>query len=88
MIYRTALMAALALALGTTGIPAQAAEGADTPASAAPKPTADTKDPGKTATEAVTNPSVPATKGVDGSRVSPDGHGAGGQPTSGSAPVR
>lgn len=89
MIHRTATMAALALALWTTSIPAQAAEDAGTSASAAPKPAADTRDPGKTATEAVTSPSaVPAAKDADGPKVSPDGHGAGRQPTPGSTPVR
>ena len=91
MIYRTTATAALALALAlwTTGIPAHAAEDTGTPASAAPKPAADTKDPGKTATEAVTNPSmVPAAKDTNGPRGSPDGRGAGGQPSPGSTPVR
>ena len=89
MIHRMTTTTALVLALGVMCIPAHAAGNTDTPASAAPKPAADTKDPGKTATEAVTNPSaVPAADGADGTRVTPDGRGAVGQPTRGSAPAR
>jgi len=82
-------LAALFITLCAVGAPAQAVETADTPASAAPKPSADTKDPGKTATDAVTNPVVvPPAKGVDGSTVPPDSSGTGGQPTPGSTPSR
>ncbi|MGH1588117.1 hypothetical protein ACRBEV_06815 [Methylobacterium phyllosphaerae] len=65
---------ALLLALATvTGLPAAAGAqeqngtGPTPRAETAPKPAADTKDPGKTATEAVTHPSaVPPTEGEVG----------------------
>jgi hypothetical protein len=89
MIRRPIATAVLAVVLCGAGVPAQAAEGSDTPASAAPKPAADTKDPGKTATEAVTNPSVaPAAKGPNGIGVSPDGGSSKGHPTPSSSPAR
>lgn len=64
---------ALLLAAATVaGLPAAAwaqdRTGAAPKAETAPKPAADTKDPGKTATEAVTNPAtVPPTEGTVGS---------------------
>ena len=89
MPHRLTALAALVIAFCAVGAPAQAVESTDTPASAAPKPSADTKDPGKTATDAVTNPVVvPPAKGVDGSAVPPDGSGTSGQPIPGSTPSR
>ncbi|WP_342109203.1 hypothetical protein [Methylobacterium sp. SI9] len=51
-----------------TGVEPKAVIKTDTPAETAGKPAADTRDPGKTATEAVTNPAaVPPTEGAVGS---------------------
>lgn len=63
---------ALLIAAGTlTGLSAAHAQdrtGADPKAETATRPAADTRDPGKTATEAVTNPAaVPPTEGAVGS---------------------
>lgn len=77
---------ALLLAAATViGVPAtvaaqdRASPGQAPPAETAGKPAADTQDPGKTATEAVTHPSaVPPTEGAVGT---------GKPPTSGEAPA-
>ncbi|MEE7451242.1 hypothetical protein MRF4_27620 [Methylobacterium radiotolerans] len=63
------LLAAATMAALPAAAWAQDRSGAGTtaPAETAPKPAADTKDPGKTATEAVTHPSaVPPTEGEVG----------------------
>ncbi|MCJ2072538.1 hypothetical protein MKK75_27735 [Methylobacterium sp. J-030] len=66
------ILALLVAAATVTGLPAAARAqdrtGAAPKAETAGKPEADTKDPGKTATEAVTNPAaVPPTEGAVGS---------------------
>lgn len=77
---------ALLLAAATLAGPPAAAQAQERPgtppkAETAAKPEADTKDPGKTATDAVTNPAtVPPTEGAVGSGKSPS---AGTPPASG-----
>ncbi|MCJ2020234.1 hypothetical protein MKK84_22850 [Methylobacterium sp. E-065] len=63
-----ALLIAAATLSGLSAVRAQDRTGADPKAETATKPAADTRDPGKTATEAVTNPAtVPPTEGAVGS---------------------
>ncbi|WP_267356311.1 MULTISPECIES: hypothetical protein [unclassified Methylobacterium] len=63
-----ALLIAAATLSGLSAARAQDRTGADPKAETATKPAADTRDPGKTATEAVTNPAtVPPTEGAVGS---------------------
>ena len=76
-----ACLAAVTLAGLPTTTWAQDRSGAAPKTETAPKPAADTKDPGQTATEAVTNPaSVPPTEGAVGSGKPPS---AGTPPTTG-----
>ncbi|WCS24593.1 hypothetical protein LOK46_26265 [Methylobacterium sp. NMS14P] len=64
LLLAAAMLAALPAAARAQDRPGA---GATPPAETAPKPAADTKDPGKTATEAVTHPSaVPPTEGEVG----------------------
>ena len=73
---RSILACLAAATLAGLSAPAWAQDPAGTApkAETAPKPAADTKDPGKTATEAVTNPaSVPPTEGAVGSGKPPSG---------------
>jgi hypothetical protein len=89
MTKRMTGVAVIATAFMASSVPAYAAGGSDMPVSAAPKPDADTKDPGKTATDAVTNPStVPPATGTTGSQVSPDANTNGSKPSQGSSPGR
>lgn len=86
MTKRVTEVVMIVMALMAGSVPAYSAEGSDTPVSTAPKPAADTKDPGKTATDAVTNPStVPPATGTTGS---PDAHTTGSKPSQGSSPGR
>ncbi|MCJ2061573.1 hypothetical protein MKK63_02445 [Methylobacterium sp. J-088] len=78
------ILALLIVATTLTDLSAARAQdrtGADPKAETATKPAADTRDPGKTATEAVTNPAtVPPTEGAVGSGKPPV---AGTPPTTG-----
>ncbi|MEL6062219.1 MULTISPECIES: hypothetical protein [unclassified Methylobacterium] len=63
-----ALLIAATTVTGLSAARAQERTGAEPRAETAPKPEADTRDPGRTATEAVTNPAaVPPAEGRVGS---------------------
>ncbi|MHB2211610.1 hypothetical protein [Methylobacterium sp. CM6257] len=71
------LLSAVSIAPLPTATWAQDRTGPEPRAETAGKPAADTQDPGKTATDAVTNPAtVPPTEGAVGSGKPPAGSGS------------